>query len=62
MARGGPMVTLVVNGKSHRLDVEPDTPLLYHAARQPRAARPEVRLRAPAVRLTADKVKAADKA
>ncbi|HEU5320953.1 MAG TPA: (2Fe-2S)-binding protein [Methylomirabilota bacterium] len=23
------MVTLVVNGKSHRLDVEPDTPLLY---------------------------------
>lgn len=23
------MITLVVNGRSHRLDVEPDTPLLY---------------------------------
>src|SRR6266849_9219171 len=24
-----PMVSVVVNGKSHQLDVEPDTPLLY---------------------------------
>jgi nicotinate dehydrogenase subunit A len=23
------MVSVVVNGKSHQLDVEPDTPLLY---------------------------------
>jgi aerobic-type carbon monoxide dehydrogenase small subunit (CoxS/CutS family) len=23
------MITLSVNGKTHRLDVEPDTPLLY---------------------------------
>src|SRR5205823_4085731 len=26
---GGPMITLTVNGTSHTLDVEPDTPLLY---------------------------------
>jgi len=27
--KGNAMITLSVNGKTHRLDVEPDTPLLY---------------------------------
>jgi len=27
--KGNAMITLSVNGKTHRLDIEPDTPLLY---------------------------------